>query len=132
MGTRVALTGWDGDALLCESPRPYFRSLARQGRLGRLLAGGLRYAWSERRLLPARTGRAVRSRTLPAWIQPDFARSQGLAERLAERSARRAEHPVRPHAFPALPDPQPFEGAKDVQIRHLQAAVTFSASRQFQ
>jgi len=41
---RVMLTGYDGDALLSESPRPYWRELWRQRRLHTLMASVTRHA----------------------------------------------------------------------------------------
>jgi hypothetical protein len=49
---RVALMGVDGDALLNESPKPYFRSLLRERRLVRLATGVARYALWQKRVLP--------------------------------------------------------------------------------
>ena len=37
--SRVCLTGWDGDALLSESPKPYFRALFKDRQIGRLPPG---------------------------------------------------------------------------------------------
>ena len=79
---RVLLTGYDGDALLEESPRPYFARLWRERRLLRLAAALARHARARRRLWP----RVLRERPaalpeLPTWILPEFERRMGLRER---------------------------------------------------
>lgn len=119
---RVILTGWDGDALLNESPKPYFRHLWRTGQGGRLLRGLLGYVWLERRLLPH--GLADRLRPAPgaepalpypAWLNPEFERTNALRERWREvQGAPRVGHPLRPHAHQVfafmLRDSQFFSG----------------------
>ncbi|MEO5618230.1 MAG: asparagine synthase-related protein, partial [Candidatus Eisenbacteria bacterium] len=90
---RVILTGWDGDALMTESPRPYFRSLLRQRRLGRLLSNAMGYALAEKKLLPAgalarlnpwRSPVPPAPLRLPPWLSGEFERRLGLRERAAE------------------------------------------------
>lgn len=109
---RVMLTGWDGDMLLTESPKHYFGSLLRQRKLGRLLGNGIRYALSERKLLPAGMVAklnpwAIQPSPLlascPAWLNSDFSRRLALPERAQQltREPRRS-HPVRPYAYRAL------------------------------
>ena len=110
---RVMLTGWDGDALITESPRPYFRSLLRQRRFARLLRGAFGYAASERKLLPAGTLARLNpwrpvpppaAPRLPPWLSAEFATRLALHERAAARAAeaRADPHPVRPYAYRAL------------------------------
>ncbi len=106
---RVMLTGWDGDTLLSESPRAYFRHLGRTGRWARLLAEAPRYAWREKKLVPAGflsrfLGVAPETAArLPAWLEPGFARRHRLAERVAQaHSEARVPHPTRPYAMRAL------------------------------
>ena len=105
---RVLLSGWDGDALLSESPKPYFRKLLKEGRVGRLLCGMVRYAISERRLLPLGF-RAWLTRGQPTSGQPAPAYPAWLNPALEERFELRARweqvnvavpvsHPVRPYA----------------------------------
>ena len=104
---RVMLTGWDGDALLSESPKPYFRKLLKEGRVGRLLAGVVRYAISERRLLPlgfrawltrARPARDQNAPSYPAWLNPALEERLGLRARWEQvHAAVPASHPVRPY-----------------------------------
>jgi asparagine synthase (glutamine-hydrolysing) len=108
---RVALTGWDGDTLLNESPRPYLRSLLRDGRFARWTAIVAHYVARERRIVPRSFWRrliawrqaAAGSRSVPAWVSRDFELRYGLAERLRmAASCREAPHPVRPYAFAML------------------------------
>ena len=120
--SRVMLTGWDGDMLLSESPRPWFRELWRRGDFKRLLLDASRYGLHERKILPAGTLARLNplkpdaaAPALPPWIDPDFATRLSLRERLAARAPSDATpHPLRPHAFRALEylqgDPLFFEG----------------------
>jgi len=103
--SRVALTGWDGDALLSEPPRPYFKSLLSTGRLARLAVEAVGYAWTERRVPPL-----VRSRprpggeavAVPAWIRSDIAHEHQLLDRIAQTREPPMHEGVRPHAIRAL------------------------------
>ena len=107
---RVMLTGWDGDALLSESPKPYFRQLLKQGRIMRLLTGSLHYAISERRLVPlgfmtrvqgAFGGeRPVSEPFYPAWLNEGFEARLALRARWEQVNAvADVTHPLRPYAF---------------------------------
>jgi asparagine synthase (glutamine-hydrolysing) len=103
--SRVALTGWDGDALLSEPPRPYFKSLLRTGDLARLARETVGYAWAERRIPPLvrkRVDRRGEACPIPAWIRSDIAREHQLVERISERRQQPAHPGVRPHALRAL------------------------------
>ena len=105
---RVLLTGWDGDALLSESPRFYFRDLLRRGELAELAAGfawfiGVKHAlppigfrtWLKRKL-----GRYRLRSTYPSWVDPVFASRIGLPTRWAQMNAEpEPTHPTRPLAF---------------------------------
>ncbi|MBC8023457.1 MAG: hypothetical protein H7Y14_10085, partial [Burkholderiales bacterium] len=100
---RVALMGWDGDTLLNESPKPYFRTLLRERQLGRLVAGVVRYAASERRVLPrslfAKRAHAPAQDGYPVWLNPDLERSLGLRDRWrAVQDEPEDPHPLRPYA----------------------------------
>lgn len=105
---RVMLTGWDGDALLNESPKPYFRKLLKELRVMRLLGGMVRYAMSERRLLPLGVrawltlGRPASSQhvpSYPAWLNPDLEKRFALRARWDQANAAVAvRHTVRPYA----------------------------------
>lgn len=106
---RVVLTGYDGDALFSESPRPYFRHLIREGRLGRFMTSAIRFAMSERKILPAGALKslnplAARSKPwrepYPPWLNPDFEHRLRLGERFAGYTDRApVTHPIRPFAF---------------------------------
>ena len=112
--SRVLLTGWDGDALLSESPGLYFRELLKKRELAELVAGlgwfigvehtlppmGVR-TWIKRKL-----GRyPVRSR-YPSWIHPAFASRIDLRGRWARMNAElRPAHPTRPMTSTSLSVP---------------------------
>jgi len=105
---RVVLTGWDGDALLSESPKPYFRYLLKQCRLLRLLGGMAGFAISERRSLPLRfqswlagnkAGGEQQSPFYPAWLNPALEERLELKTRWQQvKTAEPVSHPVRPYA----------------------------------
>ncbi len=106
---RVVLTGWDGDALLNESPKPYFRELLRTGQWARLAMGVARYGVSQRRLVPLtlrarlRPSKADPLPGYPPWIAPAFeARFDLRARWRAAHDEPPATHPVRPYAFRTL------------------------------
>ena len=108
--SRVMLTGWDGDALLNESVKPYFRSLFRQGRWFRLSTAMWKLSRRQKRILPSsvrewfsRKPQPVYVPAYPSWLNPGFEQSLGLRERwdAFQREPGRA-HPVRPAAFSAL------------------------------
>jgi len=108
------LTGWDGDALLSESPRFYFRALLRQGNLTELAAG---WAWfiGVKRALPPMGFRTWLKRKLgrypvrsifPAWVDPGFASRLELRTRWASKNAEpQPPHPTRPLASTLLSVP---------------------------
>jgi len=104
---RVLLTGWDGDALLNESPKPYFRSLLGEGRYAQLAGGVIRYALWQTKVLPARLrGRIPRTPAFewrapayPSWLNADLEARLGLHERWRRvQSEEASTHPVRPYA----------------------------------
>ncbi|MDQ3605459.1 MAG: asparagine synthase-related protein [Gemmatimonadota bacterium] len=91
---RVALTGYDGDAVLTAHPRPYFRSLFRRRRFVRLITEMVPYVLSPSRL-PGRIRTRLKRRsvsmpesvygtTFPAWINQAFASRTGLRARWEE------------------------------------------------
>jgi asparagine synthase (glutamine-hydrolysing) len=108
-GHRVVLTGWDGDNLLNESPKPYFRYLFKQGKFLRCLAGMARYAIWQRRLVPlsfwdwlyGRRGKVERYfPTYPAWLNPELEQRLDLRSRWEKYSLPPASrHPIRPAAY---------------------------------
>ena len=67
--SRVALTGWDGDALLSEFPPSYFGALFKRRQFARLLTDIWRYVLSQRQLPPI--GHTLIPRSIPT---PRFAR----------------------------------------------------------
>lgn len=106
--SRVALSGWDGDALMNEPSHSAFSAAARDLRLKDMFDYS---AWflSRRRLPPigvrTRLKRlAKRSKApFPQWISGSFAKRVGLAERWLEfTSEPSANHPTRPYAFRVL------------------------------
>ena len=103
---RVALTGWDGDGLLTESPRRYFRSLLRSRRWGRLIREAPRYAIAERKLVPARRGNAARAAQpppFPDWLDAELVKRLDLRARWAQiRAAPTHTHGMRPNAHHIL------------------------------
>jgi asparagine synthase (glutamine-hydrolysing) len=112
--SRVLLTGWDGDALLSESPRFYFRTLLRRGELAELAAG---WAWfivarhtlppmGFRMWLKRKLGRYPVHSAYPSWIDPSFESRNQLRARWAQINAEpRPPHPTRPLASTMLSVP---------------------------
>jgi asparagine synthase (glutamine-hydrolysing) len=111
---RVALTGWDGDTFLNETPRHSFARSLKSGNLGRLLLDlgrfvyfqhgpppiGIRTQW--RRWRNPHGDRAP----FPPWLNEDFSKRLGLRERWRDMNAERPlAHPLRPHAFQILYSP---------------------------
>jgi asparagine synthase (glutamine-hydrolysing) len=119
--SRVVLTGWDGDTLLNESPKPYFRSLLQQRRLMPLIAGISRYALSERRLPhgvlgPWRGDRQVgRSATIPDWMDKGVVARLDLRSRIDSLSTSSVpSHPIRPYAYKTLAHVAQSSGLFDI------------------
>jgi asparagine synthase (glutamine-hydrolysing) len=117
--SRVALTGWDGDALLRERPAWYFRSLLAHRRFGRLAADVARYVVSQGTLsgIGLRTGlkRWLSGKNqgaqngapaVPRWLNPSFAERLDLRARWAHLTAEPPAHPRRPYAMRVLTLPQ--------------------------
>ena len=106
---RVFLTGWDGDALLNESPKPYFRKLLEERKIGRLLMGVLGYAVSQRKLVPAGfldwlkgggTKHAEHEPPFPPWLNPDLVARLDLRARWEQvHATKKTSHPIRPYAY---------------------------------
>ena len=109
---RVTLTGWDGDTLFNESPKPYFRTLLRKRRLMRLISGIVSYGVSQRRLIPLTLRERLKPRAqsaaaldpgYPSWIQPELESRLGLRARWEAAQGESApRHPIRPYAFRCL------------------------------
>jgi asparagine synthase (glutamine-hydrolysing) len=113
---RVVLTGWDGDAILTESPKPYLRTLVAQRRLGRAAAASIRYLAAQRRFLPLtavqwfapkRPAPESKRAGIPQWVAPELVHRLHLQERWnSVQQRRRFQHPVRPYAYRVLSDIQ--------------------------
>jgi len=108
---RVALTGWDGDALFNESPKPYFRALLKERQMTRLLTGMVRHAVSQRRLVPRawrewldpRRNNAPSAPPYPSWVNPALESRLDLRGRWEQaHSEPEVCHPIRPYAFRVL------------------------------
>jgi asparagine synthase (glutamine-hydrolysing) len=111
---RAALTGWDADTFLNESPKHSFAQLLKNGNVGRLLFDLVRYTYFQRRPPPIgirTTWRRWRNpdwnRSLfPLWLNEDFSRRLDLVERWRQVNAEGPlAHPIRPHAFRILNSP---------------------------
>lgn len=113
LDSRVALTGWDGDTFLRESPKYLFYQLGRELKLGTLLYEMLRYSSFKKRLPPigVRTWWQKRNRlqqqpTFPNWINDDFAKKLNLVDRWKQVTAERSlPHATRPFAFRNINSP---------------------------
>jgi asparagine synthase (glutamine-hydrolysing) len=107
--SRVFLTGWDGDALLSESPKPYFRALLNDRQIGRLLAGVMGCVISEWRLVPRSFWNRLNPRpkkdandkpSYPVWLNPELEQRYDLRARWDQVNAVPSlSHPLRPHAY---------------------------------
>jgi asparagine synthase (glutamine-hydrolysing) len=106
--SRVVLTGWDGDALLNESPLTYLRWLRAQRQFRRLLAEcaslifkrpGQVFHGIWKRL---RAGKRPEQKEpeYPAWINPSLERRFAMKERWARFHGHvEPGHPLRPFAY---------------------------------
>ena len=112
--SRVLLTGWDGDALMSESPRFYFRALLRHGELAELAAGWAWFIGAQHALPPMgfrtwlkrKLGRYPVRSTYPSWIDPAFESRIDLRARWARMNTEpRPPHPTRPLASTMLSVP---------------------------
>ena len=108
---RVALTGWDGDTLMVETPKHSFKAALKRGAIASLLADLARYVYFTRRPPPIGIRTQLRRRRnphwnrspYPTWLNKDFSRKLELAERWQQVYADRAPaHPLRPRVFQAL------------------------------
>ena len=111
---RVALTGWDGDTLMVESPRHSFAASIKRGAITTLLSDLARYVYFTHS--PPPVGIRTRLRRwrnpewnrspYPAWLNDSFSSRLGLNERWQEVYAERPPaHPLRPSAFRNLSSP---------------------------
>ncbi|MFI5108154.1 MAG: asparagine synthetase B family protein [Terriglobales bacterium] len=108
--SRILLTGQGGDAGLFPT-NSHFRRLLSQGRLGRFLRDGVRYARARRGLPPLGVRTLLQRRfgvcdpwrvDYPEWLNPDFESHLRLQERWKEMSAPAAPHRHRPEAVALL------------------------------
>lgn len=112
--SRVALTGWDGDTFMSETPRYHFAHLFRGARLGKLAIELMRYLYFQRQPPPI----GLRSHwrqwkqpeahepPFPTWLNEEFSARLGLRERW-ERVHNKSQrpHPTRPRAFGLISSP---------------------------
>ena len=102
---RVTLTGYDGDALLNDSPKPYWLWLVRRGRWLELARSTARHAWRRRRLWPRSRGEQTPAPPFPEWIQEALSTRLGLRERWeAFHRKSHPRHALRPNAHARLAD----------------------------
>lgn len=111
---RVALTGWDGDTFLNETPKHSFAHSLKKGDVARLLLDVSRYVYTQRSPPPIgirtqwkRWRRPNSNSSLyPAWLNEDFTKRLGLVERWREiNAAGPLTHPLRPRAFGTVYSP---------------------------
>jgi asparagine synthase (glutamine-hydrolysing) len=103
---RVALTGYDGDALLTERPSSYFRGCARKRKFIELAVSMASYVWIFRSLPPVGFRSGVKrmfkkeevATNYPEWIDEEFAGRVDLRERCREWNA---ESPATDHRHPS-------------------------------
>jgi len=107
---RILFTGQGGDVGLFPS-NSHFRRLLGQGRLGRFLGDGARYARARRGLPPLGLRTLLQRRfgvcdpwrvEYPKWLNPDFEAHLRLQERWKEKSVPETPHPLRPEAVGVL------------------------------
>ena len=111
--SRVALTGWDGDTFMSETPRHLFHHLWRTRRIGKLSIEMLRYMYFQHTPPPigVRTWWQHRNASLqipafPNWINEEFVRKLNLVDRWKQFGATQSmDHSTRPSAFRTLNGP---------------------------
>jgi asparagine synthase (glutamine-hydrolysing) len=101
------LTGYDGDALLADSPKPYLRHAMVHRRWLRASVATAHYAFLERRIVPrswrSQPDRLGSPRELPEWLSPDFAARLHLHQRWQDRASTAAPPTsLRPYAERSL------------------------------
>jgi len=111
--SRVALTGWDGDTFMTESPKHLFYDLWRSRDLGQLSKEMLRYVYFQRRPPPVgfRTWWSGRSQdnkpVYPRWINQELTKKLNLEDRWQQKtSSKTSYHSTRPYAFGNINTPQ--------------------------
>jgi asparagine synthase (glutamine-hydrolysing) len=111
---RVALTGWDGDTFLNETPRHSFVMSLKKGNVARLLLDMTRYVRHQRSPPPIGIRTQWRrwrnphwnERPFPVWLNKDFSKRLNLDERRQQVQTKvPTAHPLRPRAFSTLNSP---------------------------
>jgi asparagine synthase (glutamine-hydrolysing) len=111
---RVALTGWDGDTLMVESPKHSFAASIKGGAITTLVSDLARYVYFTHRPPPIGIRTQLRRwrnphwnrSPYPAWLNDKFSSRLGLAERWQQVFAERPPaHPLRPIAYHNLCSP---------------------------
>jgi asparagine synthase (glutamine-hydrolysing) len=109
--SRVSLTGWDGDTLMCESPRFYFGLLARNFQLLRLFGSAVQYVQTKKSLPPIglrtwlkrKLGKYPVPTLYPNWVNQSFAARVNLVDRWRVLNTELpAAHPTRPKTVELL------------------------------
>src|SRR4030095_14575535 len=109
--SRVALTGWDGDAFLNESPRHLFGWLLKNGQFLKLVSSLMAFVAHEHSPPPLGIRTALRqwrhpnwnNYSFPVWLKPEFLKGLALVDRWRSVNAATTQpHPVRPQAFKTL------------------------------
>jgi len=112
--SRVALTGFGGDPMLCGRISVHFRQLIERKQFGRALADALRYLTVEGRIsrLYLRTRWRIvfaskgQTPGYPQWLNEDLENRQGLRDRWELMSRKKApQSAARPEAHQAVVDP---------------------------
>ncbi|HXQ74763.1 MAG TPA: asparagine synthase-related protein [Pyrinomonadaceae bacterium] len=111
---RVALTGWDGDTFLNETPKHSFVASLKKGNVPRLLLDMTRYVYAQRSPPPI----GIRTqwqrwrnphwnrRPFPVWLNQEFSKRLKLDERWRQVNTEvPTAHPLRPRAFSTLNSP---------------------------
>lgn len=112
--SRVALTGWDGDTFMSETPSHYFGELFARMRLGRLAFELMRYIYF--RHAPPPIGLRAKWRKwqrpnaakppFPVWLNEEFANRLCLRSRWEQKTDDlQVRHPTHPRAFGLVSSP---------------------------
>lgn len=108
---RVALTGWDGDTFLNETPKHSFITSLKKGNVARLLLDMIGYVHHQRSPPPIGIRTQWRRwrnpdwnrRPFPVWLNQEFSHRLNLAERWRQvHDEAPTDHPLRPRAFSTL------------------------------
>jgi len=109
--SRVALSGWDGDAFMNEPPNSHFAELTKDLKIRKLMVDMGWFVWSRgqlppigfRTLLKRLIGTYPRKTFCPEWINESFSKRFNLTERWKQFTSESTRaHPTRPYAFRVL------------------------------